>query len=49
MEDYCIKLTDLFKYSFYDDQGHYTFVLDEQFIKNKLGADVLIWEEHGHK
>lgn len=49
MEDCCVNIKDLFKYSFYDDSGHYTFVLDEQFIKGKLGADVLIWEEYEHK
>lgn len=49
MEDCCIKLKDLFKYSFYDDAGHYTFVLDQEYIKEKLGADILIFEEYGHK
>ena len=48
MEDCCIKLKDLFKYSFYDDSGHYTFVLDQEYIKEKLGVDILIFEEYGH-
>lgn len=47
--DGVIKIQDLFKYSFYDESGYYTFVLDEEAIKAKLGADVLIFEEHGHK
>lgn len=47
--DEMIKLSDLFKYSFYDESQKYTFVLNEDFIKEKLGADILIFEEHEHK
>lgn len=49
MEDCCINIRDLFKYSFYDDSGNYTFCLNTELIKEKLGADVLIFEEHEHK
>lgn len=48
-DDKLIKLEDIFNYSFYDDDGNYTFVLNEKFLKEQLGADVILLQEYDHK
>lgn len=41
----CIDRKDLFKYSFYNDEGKITTVLDVESLKHILGTDVILLEE----
>lgn len=38
---------DLFRYSFYDDNRKVVAVLNVEKLKEILGADILLLEEHG--
>ena len=44
-----INKNDLFKYSFYDEAHDYVFVLNQEYLKELLGADIILLEEIEHK
>lgn len=44
-----INKNDLFNYSFYDEAQNYTFVLNQEYLKKLLGADIILLEEIEHK
>lgn len=47
MEDFDEKISkrDLFKYSFYQDNGKLAVVLDEEYLKELFNADELLFKE----
>lgn len=45
MEEEKINKSELFKYSFYEENGKYIVVLNKDNIKKMFNADDVIWEE----
>ncbi len=41
----CVDKKDLFKYSFYNEDGEVTTVLNVEKLKQILGTDVILLEE----